>query len=652
MSKEMLIDATHSEETRVAVIEDGELVEYQHEISSKLALKGNIYLAKVIRVEPSLQAAFVDYGGNRDGFLGFNDIHPDYYKIPVSDRKELLNSVGKSESESESDDEDLDVDDVGADVDLASALGAKRFRLKHRYKIQEVVKRGQIMLVQAVKEERGNKGAALTTFISLAGRYCVLMPNSGKGGGVSRRISDDADRLRLKGVLESLNIPDSMALIMRTAGAGRTKTEIKRDYEYLANLWDKIRQTTIDSQAPSLVYQDATLLWHCIRDIYDKDTEKVLVSGEEAWKKAREYMKHLVPSHVKKIVQYNESETLPIFQKNDVESLIASIYASNVHLPSGGYIVIEQTEAMVSIDVNSGRATQERNIEDTAISTNLEAADEVARQLRLRDLSGLVVIDFIDMEDRRNNTALERHFKDALKEDRARMHISRISSLGLLEMTRQRLNPSLTEVVSNPCAHCYGTGKVLSAEATALMMMRNLEEEAIKGKGKVAVLSASMSLAVTIYIFNSKRQKLFDIEAANNLTITIEPDQSLPVGGLKLFVTSTIEDGKIVELPLDKYEEIFNNYDRPKIGTTQKRARRERATPYKRDDAKDNGAKDNLPKDTQDNYERNERHDRPVRAKTNRPPYRDNRRAKPAPRANAKTASGTAKKGVLWRLLG
>ncbi len=638
MSKKMLIDASHSEETRVAVIENGELVEYQHEISSKLALKGNIYLAKVIRVEPSLQAAFVDYGGNRDGFLGFSDIHPDYYKIPVNDRKELLNSVGKKE------DEDLDemAENATGDFDLAAVLGAKRFRLKHRYKIQEVIKRGQVMLVQAVKEERGNKGAAMTTFISLAGRYCVLMPNSGKGGGISRRISDDADRERLKEVVDSLGIPDSMALILRTAGAGRTKAEIKRDYGYLSTLWDNIRQKTIDSQAPSLVNEDATLLWHSIRDIYDKETEKIIVSGDEAVQKAREHMKHLVPTHVKRIAAYSDKEVMPIFQKHDVETLIASIYTPNVYLPSGGYIVIEPTEAMVSIDVNSGRATQERNIEDTAYNTNMEAAVEVARQLRLRDLSGLIVIDFIDMEDRRNIHGIERHFKEALRKDRARMHINRISSLGLLEMTRQRLNPSITEVTSNPCAHCYGTGKVLGIDATALMVMRNLEEEAIKGKGKVAVMTASVSLEAAVYIFNIKRQNLQEIESANQLSIMIEPDQSLPIAGLKLYTTSILEDGEIVELSPDNYEELFNNYDGVKPKLSRRSRGGSKGSRNYRDRDRDRDSDDDS-RDTANDNQGRQRGSSAGRSSPSRSPRGQNK----APASNAQK-----KKGLLWRILG
>ena len=650
MSKKMLIDASHSEETRVAVVEDGELVEYQHEISNKLALKGNIYLAKVIRVEPSLQAAFVDYGGNRDGFLGFSDIHPDYYKIPVNDRKELLNSVGK--------DEDLDdvADGATGDFDLAAALGAKRFRLKHRYKIQEVIKRGQVMLVQAVKEERGNKGAAMTTFISLAGRYCVLMPNSGKGGGISRRISDDADRDRLKEVVDSLDVPDSMALILRTAGAGRTKAEIKRDYGYLSTLWDNIRQTTIDSQAPSLVNEDATLLWHSIRDIYDKETEKIIVSGDDAVQKTREYMKHLVPTHVKRIVAYGDKEVMPIFQKHDVEALIASIYSPNVYLPSGGYIVIEPTEAMVSIDVNSGRATQERNIEDTAFNTNMEAAVEVARQLRLRDLSGLIVIDFIDMEDRRNIHGLERHFKDALHKDRARMHINRISSLGLLEMTRQRLNPSITEVTSNPCAHCYGTGKVLGIDATALMIMRNLEEEAIKGKGKVAVMTASVSLEAAIYIFNIKRQNLQEIETANQLSIMIEPDQSLPIAGLKLYATSIIEDGEIVELSADNHDELFNNYDAVKPKLSRKSRGSSRNSRNYRDRDRDRDSDDDGRDTANDNHGRQRGGGGSNRGDNGRNSDGGGRSSSGRnSRGGANRASasgGQKKKGLLWRILG
>ena len=559
MSKQMLIDASHSEETRVAVLEDGELVEFQHEISGKTPIKGNIFLAKVIRVEPSLQAAFVDYGANRHGFLGFNEIHPDYYKIPIADRQEILANYAKTNDGDDA--AEGDSDSAEDDFDLAETMGSSRFALKHRYKIQEVIKRGQIILVQAVKEERGNKGAAMTSFISLAGRYCVLMPNSGKGGGVSRRINDDDDRRRLKDIVASLDVADSMALIVRTAGAERTKPEIKRDYEYLSNLWAEIRKITIDSQAPALVHEDVNILWRSIRDVYDKDTDKIIIQGEESYNKAREYMKMLVPTHVKRIEHHKDTEELPIYQKYHVENLLATMYQPVVFLPSGGSIVIEQTEALVAIDVNSGRATQERHIEETALNTNMEAAEAVALQARLRDLSGLIIIDFIDMEERRNNIQLERHFKDMLAKDRARMQVNRISSLGLLEMTRQRLNPSLSEVTTSQCPHCYGTGKILNINATVLMIMRSLEQEAIKNKDTVAVMNVKMSLEVAIMIFNSKRQNLQEIETANQLQIVIEPDPSMPIAALKIYATATVEDDEIVELSADKYQELFNNYD-------------------------------------------------------------------------------------------
>ncbi len=670
MSKKMLIDASHQEETRVVVLEDGELVEFQHEITGKVPLKGNIFLAKVIRVEPSLQAAFLDYGGNRHGFLGFNEIHPDYYKIPIADRQAILASCDNYDENNGSLNDDAEgTDHGGDDFDLAAAMGVKRFRLKHKYKIQEVIKRGQVMLVQAVKEERGNKGAAMTTFISLAGRYCVLMPNSGKGGGISRRINDEEDRKRLKDIVASLDVPDSMALILRTAGAGRTKSEIKRDYEYLDNLWADIRKITIDSQAPTLVHEDVNILWRSIRDVYDKDTEKVIISGDDAYQKACEYMKMLIPTHVKNVIQHKEDSRLPMFQEHNVETLLASMYQPNVFLPSGGYIVIEQTEAMVSIDVNSGKATQERHIEETAYNTNVEAAEMIALQMRLRDLSGLVIIDFIDMEDRRNNNALERYFKDAVSKDRARMQINRISSLGLLEMTRQRLNPSLSEITSSQCPHCYGTGKVLNINATALMMIRSLEEEAIRGKGRVASMSVQISLDVAIYIFNSKRKKIHEIEIANNLTIAIEPEMALPMAAIKLYATSIIDDeGEVVELTVDKYEELFNNYEqsinhysrrgrgrnrggRNRGGRNHDRDEAERDHPEGQDDSYN--ANDNDQDKSQRKSYRNNREDRDSSRRSASRGSRGRARNKYSQRQSSyHSSTSSKKKGLLWRIIG
>lgn len=635
MSKSMLIDAAHSEETRVVVVGQNGLEEFDFESASLRTLKGNIYLAKVTRVEPSLQAAFVTYGGNRHGFLPFNEIHPDYYRIPIADREALAAADAADRAQriddEEDDDDDDDSDDFetaaddddaaeasdndaaeasdddaaeasdngaaeASDDDAAKASGddaakasnddaaeasdddaaeasdddaakasdddgatasadeagsgddadasdeegedaesaeAERPRRRQRrrsaprkhYKIQEVIKRGQIMLVQVAKEERGGKGAALTTYISLAGRYCVLMPNTGKGGGISRKITDAKDRKRLKSMIADLDLPDGMAVIVRTAGVQRTKAEIKRDHEFLLRLWEEIRETTMASTAPALIYEEASLVKRAIRDLYGRDIEEVLVEGDGAYREAKDFMRSLMPSHAKRVQPYKE--TTPLFQARGVEGRLESLFEPIVRLPSGGYLVINQTEALVAIDVNSGRATRERNIEETATKTNLEAAVEAARQLRLRELAGIVVIDFIDMDDRRNNAAVERKLKDALKQDRARVHVGRMSQLGLIEMSRQRLRPSMFETSFHECVLCGGLGRVRSVESNALGLLRVAEEKAMQtGKGTDILITAASDAIV--YLLNHKREGVARIEESYGVRLLFNRDDAMP----------------------------------------------------------------------------------------------------------------------------
>ena len=681
MSKKMLIDATHEEETRVAVVDNNRLVEFDYESTVRKQIKGGVYLAKVTRVEPSLQAAFVNYGGNRHGFLPFSEIHPDYFRIPVSDREELIRAqeeelkkldeihddeedhseddaiegfddedggsdddedeneaiveVGGADKPADDDDADLlekdkkakksskktpkkatkksskkatkkkkevaetsvdtpdeiDEDAAGnlkkddrekSDEELdAEALekaqslespedpdnkktarssrgrggrnnrggsnrgrkamgrsrkksdevvddgdGGKpfRFNLRHKYKIQEVVKRGQIMLIQVTKEERGNKGAAVTSYMSLPGRYCVLMPNSPRGGGVSRKIGNFKDRKRMRDILKDLTIPEGMSVILRTAGVSRTKAEIKRDLDYLTRLWNTIREDTLKSSAPALINEEGNLIKRSIRDLYTRDIDEVLVAGDNAYKTAKDFMKMLVPSHAKKVKEYADNR-VPLFHRYNVEKQISDIGEISVNLKSGGSLVINPTEALVAIDVNSGRATKERHIEETALKTNLEAASEVARQLRLRDLGGLVVIDFIDMEERRNNRKVENKLRDSLSSDRARIQVGRISSFGLLELSRQRLNPSLTEAQFEKCPHCESSGVVKTLDYAAISSMRSLEEEGIKGN--VAELSLNVPNKVAVYILNNKRQMLVDIEERYDFRVHIRVDEDL-----------------------------------------------------------------------------------------------------------------------------
>ena len=554
MAKKMLIDATHSEETRVVVVEGNKVDEFDFESSNKKQLAGNIYLAKVTRVEPSLQAAFVDYGGNRHGFLAFSEIHPDYYQIPVEDREKLIeeelayakkiqeevekkeqenlaNTDSSSLKENQEDGNQSDADDPEPQStteqeqlsnDESEELNT--FKPRHRrYKIQEVIKVRQILLIQVVKEERGNKGAALTTYLSIAGRYCVLMPNTARGGGISRKITNANDRKRLKLIANELEIPETTGLIVRTAGANRTKVEIKRDFEYLLRQWEEVRNLTLKSIAPCQIYEEGSLIKRSIRDLYARDVDEIFVEGQQGFQSAKAFMKMLMPSHVKKVREYNDP--MPLFSRYQVESFLSGMFNPTVQLKSGGYLVIGITEALVAIDVNSGRATKEGSIEETALKTNLEAADELSRQLRLRDLAGLIVIDFIDMDERRNNNAVEKRIKDKLKYDRARIQIGRISNFGLLEMSRQRLRPGMLEATTAPCAHCHGTGIVRSDNNLALMILREVEEEAVRGRNKEILISTSFD--VSNYLINNKREHILEIEKRNNISIRIEADPQM-----------------------------------------------------------------------------------------------------------------------------
>ncbi len=599
MTTRMLIDARHQEETRVAVLKGNRIEEFDFESADHKQIKGNIYLAKVTRVEPSLQAAFVDFGGNRHGFLAFSEIHPDYYQIPKEDREALLaeeaahlaeefalrgeddddddyengdgddldddglTEIDTSEkdevatiedghvengfdhaSEEAGDEDDDRADEAGQDGEEADQRGdrgrgrrrqggrgqaktreadelrAKRMALRRRYKIQDVIQRRQVLLVQVVKEERGNKGAALTSYLSLAGRYCVLMPNSSSGGGISRKISSAADRKRLKSIISEMSLPKSMGCIVRTAGLSRTKPEIKRDFDYLARLWDEIRERTLGSVAPAMIHSDSDLIKRAIRDIYNRDIEDVIVEGEAGYRAARDFMKLLMPSHAKRVKAY--SDPVPLFQRYGAEDQLTAMYDPVVQLKSGGYLVINPTEALVSIDINSGRSTKEHGIEATAVSTNLEAAREIARQLRLRDMAGLVVIDFIDMEYGSNVRKVEKAMKDALKNDRARIQVGRISSFGLMEMSRQRLRTGVLEATTRGCPHCDGTGLVRTASSAGLSALRLIEDEAAKGKGSSISLYASTE--ATIYLLNAKRADLHEIEERYGVRVEVLPE--------------------------------------------------------------------------------------------------------------------------------
>jgi ribonuclease E len=624
MPNKMLIDAAHPEETRVVVLRGNRVEEFDFESASRKQLRGNIYLAKVTRVEPSLQAAFVDYGGNRHGFLAFSEIHPDYYQIPVADRQALIEAeqreideanareaahdaaaeagtvaaeaadaptvsepaetegglaaspdaeaapetgaavetrpveaasgeaaegvaaTSEESAETAGDDHgdsvevvsDDQVDSVGAEDALEEVPERKprgRFR---QYKIQEVIKRRQVLLVQVVKEERGNKGAALTTYLSLAGRYSVLMPNTARGGGISRKITSPADRKRLKQVATDLEVPEGMGVILRTAGASRTKAEVKRDFEYLLRLWENVRELTLRSIAPTLVYEEGSLIKRSIRDLYNKDIDEVIVAGEDAYREAKDFMRMLMPSHAKNVKPYREKQ--PLFARSGIEAQLDAMFSPQVTLRSGGYLVINQTEALVSIDVNSGRATREHNIEDTALHTNLEAAEEVARQLRLRDLAGLIVIDFIDMEEKRNNRSVERKLKDALKNDRARIQVGRISHFGLLEMSRQRIRTGVLESTTSVCPTCQGSGHVRAPASVALHVLRSLEDMLLKSA--THNLTIRTRTAVALYILNQKRSHLSELEQRFGVSVAVLADESVVNGS-----HFTVERGEAVE---------------------------------------------------------------------------------------------------------
>lgn len=609
MANKMLIDASQPEETRVAVVKGNKVEEFDFEAANRVQLRGNIYLAKVTRVEPSLQAAFVDYGGNRHGFLAFSEIHPDYYQIPIADRQALLDEEAADEieakesgdsdidgaSEAQPDDESNQPDDnsseptdeiiaeaaepddsisqeVSADeqadtdsdesagngdsedtprVEIVGAEDAleevpeRRRPRRRQYKIQEVIKRRQVLLVQVVKEERGNKGAAMTTYLSLAGRYSVLMPNTARGGGISRKITNPADRKRLKTVANSLEVAPGMGVILRTAGANRTKPEIKRDFEYLLRLWENVRTLTLQSSAPCLVYEEGSLVKRSIRDLYSKDIDEIQVAGDAGYREAKDFMKMLMPSHAKNVKLYKTEKSL--FSAFGIEPQLDAMFSPQVTLKSGGYLVINPTEALVSVDVNSGKSTREHNIEDTAVQTNLEAAEEVARQLRLRDLAGLIVIDFIDMDERRNNNAVERKLKDCLKSDRARIQVGRISPFGLMEMSRQRIRTGVLESTTVICEHCEGTGYVRSPASISLQVLRGLEDHLAKhSNNNVAV---KVRTEVALYILNQKRSNLAELEARFGVQVTVEADNSVTMQGF------TLEKGERAEArarPVDR----------------------------------------------------------------------------------------------------
>lgn len=584
MTKLMAIDAAHPEETRVAVITDQQVDDFDFETKGKEQLRGNIYLAKVTRVEPSLQAAFVDYGGNRHGFLAFSEIHPDYYQLPQADREALLKEAAeeaaRSESEGYDPDEDEDEDDDGveastdeddenaeADDDVeasteedepgddteangkddsrprrktraaARGRGARTKRpprnsFLKKYKIQEVIRRRQVMLVQVVKEERGNKGAALTTYLSLAGRYSVLMPNTPRGGGISRKISNSADRNRLKDIMKELDVPQGMGLIVRTAGAKRTKTDIKRDYDYLTKLWDTIREKTLSSIAPCLINREGSLVHRAMRDMFVKDIEEVLIEGEVAYREAKDLAKLIMPSQARKVKQWKEGT--PVFVELGVEDQLDSIFSPVVQLKSGGYLVINQTEALVAIDVNSGKSTRARNIEQTALQTNLEAAAEACRQMRLRDLAGLIVIDFIDMDENKNNRAVEKTLKDCLKIDRARVQFGRISQFGLMEISRQRRRAGFLQATSDPCPSCHGTGRVRSVASAGLQLLRAIEARAAPGGLKSITVEAPTEVAM--FVLNSKRDDVAALEERAGFAITVKTSETMLAGEFQIQV--------------------------------------------------------------------------------------------------------------------
>ncbi|MFP6778657.1 MAG: ribonuclease E/G [Alphaproteobacteria bacterium] len=522
MTKRILIDAEYLEETRVVVTNESEIEDFDHETTTKKQNRGNLYLAKIARVEPSLQAAFVDYGNERHGFLAFSEIHPDYFQIPIADKENII-----QKEVSDIDDNDIEVESIEeAEINNNSYQKQKtnsKIKFYNKYKIQEVIKKGQIVLIQVTKEERGNKGAALTTFISLAGRYCVLMTNTIRKGGISRRITHSNDRKKLRSIIESLDIPNNMAVIVRTAGSKRTKVEIKRDYNFLNKTWENIKQNTLKSVAPALIHEENNIIKRGIRDLYTPEIEEILIQGDSAFKAAKTYMKTLIPSKIKILKEYKEKT--PLLQKYNIDTKLEKIHSPIANLKSGGYIVINQTEALVAVDVNSGKATKERNIEETALQTNKEAAEELAIQLRLRDMSGLIVIDFIDMVLSKNNRFIENVLKQRLYSDRAKIQVGNISSFGLLEMSRQRLRPSIYEAEFITCPHCLGQGRVRSLESLTLKSLHDIEKQATNYSEKS--LTINIPAETALHILNNKRKELSNIEAKRNITINIVPDENL-----------------------------------------------------------------------------------------------------------------------------
>jgi len=522
MTKRILIDAEYLEETRVVVTNESDIEDFDHETTTKKQNRGNLYLAKIARVEPSLQAAFVDYGNERHGFLAFSEIHPDYFQIPIADKENII-----QKEVSDIDDNDIEVESIEeAEINNNSYQKQKtnsKIKFYNKYKIQEVIKKGQIVLIQVTKEERGNKGAALTTFISLAGRYCVLMTNTIRKGGISRRITHSNDRKKLRSIIESLDIPNNMAVIIRTAGSKRTKVEIKRDYNFLNKTWENIKQNTLKSVAPALIHEENNIIKRGIRDLYTPEIEEILIQGDSAFKAAKTYMKTLIPSKIKILKEYKEKT--PLLQKYNIDTKLEKIHSPIANLKSGGYIVINQTEALVAVDVNSGKATKERNIEETALQTNKEAAEELAIQLRLRDMSGLIVIDFIDMVLSKNNRFIENVLKQRLYSDRAKIQVGNISSFGLLEMSRQRLRPSIYEAEFITCPHCLGQGRVRSLESLTLKSLHDIEKQATNYSEKSLTINIPEETA--LHILNNKRKELSNIEEKRNITINIVPDENL-----------------------------------------------------------------------------------------------------------------------------
>ena len=565
MTKRILIDASNEQETRIASIQNDIIEDFEYEVIGKKQLRGNVYLARVSRVEPSLQAAFVEYGGNRQGFLAFSEIHPDYYRIPVEDRAKLIETVSKEVNE---DDEIQINSDENVDEEIQENKDFKKIKNKlyKNYKIQEVISKGQIILVQIVKEERGNKGAALTSYLSLAGRYCVLMPNTPKGGGISRKISTSTDRQRLKKVLEGLNLEKGMALIIRTAGSKRTKVEIKRDFQNLISMWDDIKSKTVKSNAPNLIHDEGSIIKRAVRDMYNSDVEEILVQGEQAFKTCKSYMKSLMPSHTKKIQHYTDDNIL-LFQKFAIDSQLSDIFKPIVNLKSGGYLVINHTEALVAVDVNSGKATRERSIEKTAFQTNLEAAHEFARQAKLRDLSGLIVIDFIDMEDYKNRNTIERKLKEAFKQDRARIQIGEISSFGLLELSRQRLRLSVSETTTDVCDFCGGNGRIQSFEVTSMQILREAEENLVNNhQNEISIL---IHPSMSAHILNYKKQNIFDIEKRHTVKINFNIDNNLAISDYKV---DSNEDKNSIDLKVE-------NHNKDKISKKRKNQKKSRENP-------------------------------------------------------------------------